>query len=56
MTFAIAAYYDYHLKQINIKTAFLNKILKEKVFITQLTEYINKTKVYQLNKALYKLK
>ncbi len=46
MTFAIAAYYDYHLKYMNVKTAFLNKILKEKVFITQLTEYINETKVY----------
>ena len=45
MTFAIAVYYDYHLKQMNIKTTFLNKILKEKVFITQSTEYINETKV-----------
>jgi len=45
MTFTIAVYYDYYLKQMNIKTTFLNKILKEKVFITQFTEYINKTKV-----------
>ncbi len=45
MTFAIAVYYDYHLKQMNIKTAFLNKILKEKVFITQFIEYINEIKV-----------
>jgi len=56
MTFAIAVYYDYHLKQMNIKMTFLNKIFKKKVFITQFTEYINETKVCQLNKILYELK
>ncbi len=46
MTFTITVYYNYHLKQINIKTVFFNKILKEKVFITQPTEYINETEIY----------
>jgi len=41
---------------MNVKTAFLNKIFKEKVFIIQFTEYINEIKVYQLNKTLYELK
>jgi len=50
MTFAIAVYYDYHLKQMNIKTAFLNKILKEKVFITQFIEYINEIKCVNLTR------
>ncbi len=41
---------------MNIKMTFLNEILKEKVFITQSTEYINEIKVCQLNKILYELK
>ncbi len=44
--FTITVYYNYYLKQINIKTVFLNKIFKEKVFITQSTEYINETEIY----------
>ena len=54
--FAIAVYYNYYLKQMNIKMIFFNEILKEKVFITQSTEYINETEIYQFNKTLYKLK
>jgi len=56
VTFTIAVYYDYYLKQMNIKMTFLNRVLDKKVFITQFTDYINKTKVYQLNKTLYELK
>lgn len=55
VAFAIAAYYDYHLEQMNVKTAFLNGILEEKVFVTQLTGYTNGTEVCRLNKALYEL-
>lgn len=46
VTFAIITYYNYHLKQMNVKTTFLNEILKEKVFIIQFTEYTNETKIY----------
>jgi len=56
VAFAIAAYYDYHLEQMDVKTAFLNGILEEKVFVTQPTGYTNGTKVCRLNKALYGLK
>jgi len=56
VTFMIVTYYNYHLKQINVKTAFLNKVHDKKVFITQFISYINKTKVYQLNKTFYELK
>jgi len=31
--FVIAAFYNYKLKQINIKTAFLHSNLKEKVYV-----------------------
>jgi len=56
VTFTIAAYYNYYLKQMNIKTTFLNKVLNKKVFVTQFTDYINEIKVCQLNKTLYELK
>jgi len=56
VTFAIAVYYDYYFEQMNIKTTFLNKVLDKKIFITQFINYINKTKVCQLNKTLYELK
>jgi len=56
VTFTIVTYYNYYLKQMNIKTVFLNKVLNKKVFITQFTDYINRTKVCQLNKTLYRLK
>jgi len=56
VTFTIVMYYNYHFKQINVKTTFLNKVLAKKVFIIQFTDYINKIKVYQFNKTLYRLK
>ena len=55
-TFTIVTYYDYHLKQINIKTVFLNNILDKIVFIIQFISYFSKIKMYQLNKTLYRLK
>jgi len=55
--FVIAAFYDYKLKQMNVKTAFLHDNLKEKVYVIQLNEYEKKReKIYKLKKALYKLK
>jgi len=56
VTFMIVTYYDYYLEQMNVKITFLNEVLDKKVFITQFTDYINKTKVYQFNKTLYRLK
>ncbi len=55
--FVIAAFYNYKLKQINIKTAFLHSNLKEKVYVIQFNEYEKKKeKMYKLKKALYELK
>jgi len=55
--FVIAVFYDYKLKQINIKTAFLHSNLKEEVYVIQLNEYEKKKeKICKLKKALYELK
>ncbi len=55
--FVIAVFYDYELKQINIKMTFLHSDLKEEVYVIQLNEYEKKKeKMYKLKKALYKLK
>ncbi len=55
--FVIAVFYDYKLKQINIKTAFLHINLKEEVYVIQLNEYEKKKeKICKLKKALYELK
>ena len=56
--FVIFTHYDFEIKQMNVKTAFLHSELEEVVYIKQLTEYENKdsSKVCRLNKALYDLK
>jgi len=55
--FVIAVFYDYELKQMNIKMTFLHSDLKEEVYVIQLNEYEKKKeKMYKLKKALYKLK
>ncbi len=55
--FIIAVFYNYKLKQINVKTAFLHSNLKEEVYVIQLTEYEKERhKIYKLKKALYELK
>ncbi len=55
--FVIAVFYNYKLKQMNIKTAFLQNDLKEEVYIIQFTEYEKeKDKMYKLKKVLYELK
>jgi len=56
VTFTITAYYNYYFEQINIKMTFLNKVLNERVFVTQSMNYINRMKVNQLNKTFYELK
>ncbi len=55
--FVIAVFYNYELKQINVKMTFLHSNLKEEVYVIQLTEYEKKKeKMYKLKKALYELK
>jgi len=55
--FIIAAFYDYKLKQMNVKMTFLHNDLKEEVYVVQLTEYEKeKGKVCKLKKVLYELK
>ncbi len=54
--FIIAAFYNYKLKQINVKMTFLHNDLKEEVYVIQLTEYEKeRDKIYKLKKALYEL-
>lgn len=55
--FAIAAFYNYKLKQMDIKTAFLHGDLEEEVYVVQPTGYEKEGgKVCKLKKALYGLK
>ena len=56
--FIIFTHYNFKIKQMNVKTAFLHSELEEIVYIKQSTEYENKddSKVCRLNKALYNLK
>jgi len=55
--FIIAVFYNYKLKQMNIKMAFLHSNLKEEIYVIQLNEYEKKKeKMCKLKKVLYKLK
>ena len=57
--FAIAAYYDYEIWQMNVKTAFLNGYLEEDVYMAQPEGFVNPThpnKVCKLKKSIYGLK
>nr|GEX00247.1 hypothetical protein [Tanacetum cinerariifolium] len=50
---------DFIVFQMNVKTAFLNEILKEEVYVGQPSGFVNKQypdHVYALDKALYGLK
>ena len=38
---AIAAYYDYEIWQMDVKTAFLNEILEEDVYMTQTEGFVD---------------
>ena len=55
---AIAAYYDYEIWQMVVKTAFLNGNLQEDVYMTQPEgfEASDKTKVCKLKRSIYGLK
>nr|GFA91328.1 retrovirus-related Pol polyprotein from transposon TNT 1-94 [Tanacetum cinerariifolium] len=56
---AYAAHKDFTVFQMDVKTAFLNGILKEEVYVGQPLGFVSKQypdHVYALNKALYGLK
>ncbi|WKA12852.1 hypothetical protein VitviT2T_030203 [Vitis vinifera] len=56
---AIAAYYDYEIWQMDVKTAFLNGELKEDVYMTQPEGYTSMSdhnKVCKLRRSIYGLK
>ncbi|KAI5346234.1 hypothetical protein L3X38_014113 [Prunus dulcis] len=56
---ALAAQKEWNLFQLDVKSAFLNGILKEEVYVEQPQGYVQEskeTKVFRLNKALYGLK
>ena len=59
MLIAIAAYYDYEIWQMDVKTAFLNGELIEDVYMKQPEGFINPkhpNKVCKLNRSIYGLK
>ncbi|GKU97061.1 hypothetical protein SLEP1_g10245 [Rubroshorea leprosula] len=56
---AIAAYYDYEIWQMDVKTAFLNGHLQEDIYMDQPDGFISKRqehKVCKLKKSIYGLK
>ncbi|GKE80643.1 retrovirus-related pol polyprotein from transposon TNT 1-94, partial [Tanacetum coccineum] len=56
---AYAAHMNMIIYQMDVKTAFLNGILREEVYVSQLDVFVdqdNLNHVYKLKKALYGLK
>jgi Reverse transcriptase (RNA-dependent DNA polymerase) len=56
---AIAAFYDYKIWQMDVKTVFLNGDLEEDVYMTQPVGFEdpnNTSKVCKLNRSIYGLK
>ena len=55
---AIAAYYDYEIWQMDVKTAFLNGHLKEELYMMQPEGFVdpkNANKVCKLQRSIYGL-
>nr|GEV38769.1 retrotransposon protein, putative, Ty1-copia subclass [Tanacetum cinerariifolium] len=55
----IAAYYDYEIWQIDVKTAFLNGYLDEEVYVEQPKGFVNPNypnRVCKLKRSIYRLK
>ena len=48
----IAAYYDYEIWQMDVKTAFLNGNLLEDVYMTQPEGFVNPRKVCKLQRSI----
>nr|GEZ17124.1 hypothetical protein [Tanacetum cinerariifolium] len=56
---AIAAYYDYEIWQMDVKTTFLNEYLKEEVYMEQPEGFVNPkypNRVCKLKRSIYRLK
>ncbi|EED11486.1 hypothetical protein TSTA_007760 [Talaromyces stipitatus ATCC 10500] len=53
---AIAAHFNLELKQYDTVNAFVNAILDEEIFMRMAPRYRESGKIYQLNKALYRLR
>ena len=56
---AIAAYFDYEIWQMDVKTAFLNGMLSEDVYMMQPEGFVNPRyagKVCKLQRSIYGLK
>ena len=55
---AIAAYYDYEIQQMDVKTAFLNGFLKEELYMVQPEGFVDPkgaSKVCKLQRSIYGL-
>ena len=55
---AIAAFYDYEIWQMNVKTAFLNGFLEEELYMMQLEGFVDPkgaNKVSKLQQSIYGL-
>ena len=56
---AIASHLNFKLYQMDVKSAFLNGMLQEEVYVEQLKDFIDPHRpddVYKLKRALYGLK
>ena len=54
--FALAAYYDLDIEQIDIMTAFFNRVVKEMIYIQIPTRFTIPRMVCLLERVLYRLK
>ena len=55
--FAIAAFLDLEIEQMDVKTAFLYSSIEDEIYVEQLKGFNNNSRqVYKLDKALYGLK
>ena len=55
---AIAAFYDYEIWQMDVKTAFLNGFLEEELYMMQTEGFVDQkgaNKVYKLQRSIYAL-
>ncbi|GKD05978.1 retrotransposon protein, putative, ty1-copia subclass [Tanacetum coccineum] len=56
---AIVAFYDYEIRQMDVKTAFLNGYLEEDIYMVQLEDFVDPKhpkKVCKLQRSIYGLK
>ena len=57
--FAIAAFYDYEIWQMDVKTIFLNEYLEEDIYMEQPLDFISSDsdhKICKLYRSIYRLK